>query len=109
MAEYTVLTYTENGRDIFKEWFDSLRDVKAKTAIYRTLLKLENGNLGDNHYCRDGVWEIRINISAGYRIYYSMVGKVILLLLCAGTKRTQNKDIDKAVNYLNEFNRRNKK
>ena len=109
MSEYTVLTYTENGRDIFKEWFDSLRDVKAKTAIYRTLLKLENGNLGDNHYCRDGVWEIRINISAGYRIYYSMVGKVILLLLCAGTKRTQNKDIDKAVNYLNEFNRRNKK
>ena len=108
MNKYTVVHYTENGRDIFQEWFDDLRDDKGQKAIDRVVVRLEHDNFGDNRYCRDGVWELKINVSAGYRVYYSMVGEVVILLLCAGSKRTQQRDIDKAVECLKEFKRRNK-
>ncbi len=103
MSEYKVVHYTENGRKILKEWADSLKDKKGKIAIYRVIDRLEQGNLGNNHYCRDGVWEIVINYGAGYRVYYAIVGNIVVLLLCAGTKRTQQKDIDKAVEYLKKY------
>lgn len=103
MQEYKVVHYTEDGRDILKEWLHSLRDIKGKDAIVRTINKLYLGNFGDNHFCRDGVWELRINVSAGYRVYYSIAGREIILLLCGGSKRTQQKDINKAVEYLKKY------
>ena len=81
----------------------TLKDMRAKNAIYRVIDRIEQGNLGNNHYCRDGVWEIVINYGPGYRIYYAIVGDVVLLLLCAGTKRTQQRDIDKAIEYLEKY------
>ena len=100
---YRVIHYIENGRDVFQEWLDSLRDLKGRAAIVRTEAKLLEGNLGDNHYCCDGVWELRINVSSGYRVYYSIVGDVVILLLCAGSKRTQQRDIGRAVDYLKKY------
>ena len=108
MSEYTVLTYTENGRDIFGDWFAELRDLKGKDEIRRTLRKISQGNLGNTRYCREGVWEIKIDVSAGYRVYYSQSGKKIILLLCGGSKRTQKSDIDRAVNYLKKFKEEHK-
>ena len=70
MSEYTIVHYTENGRDIFQEWLDELRDVNGRDAINRTLRKVERGNLGDHKPCRDGVWELRIHVGAGYRVYF---------------------------------------
>lgn len=107
MKKYEVVHYTENGRNILKEWTDSLKDKNGKIAIYRAIDRVKEGNLGKNHYCRDGVWEIVINSGPGYRIYYAIVGNVVVLLLCAGTKRTQQKDIDKAVKYLEDFKEKN--
>lgn len=101
--QYTVVHYTENGKDIFQEWLDKLRDLKGRNAILKTVDRVEQGNLGDHHFCRDGVWELRINISAGYRVYYSISGKEIILLLCGGSKRTQQNDISKAVEFLKKF------
>ena len=108
MQSYTVVTYTENGRDIFGEWLDDLRDIKGRDAINRTLRKISQGNLGDNHYCREGVWELRINVSAGYRVYYSISGKTVILLLCGGSKRTQQGDIDRAVKYWKKYKEEHK-
>ena len=108
MNKYTVVHYTANGRMILKEWADSLKDKKGKAAIYRVINRVEQGNLGNNHYCRDGVWEIVIDYGPGYRVYYSIIGNVVVLLLCAGTKRTQQKDIDKAVEYFKDFREKNK-
>ena len=51
-------------------------------------------------FCRDGVWELIIDHGPGYRVYYSMIGGVVVLLLCAGSKSTQNRDISRAVKYL---------
>ncbi|MDD9330921.1 MAG: type II toxin-antitoxin system RelE/ParE family toxin, partial [Bartonella sp.] len=45
---------------------------------------------------RDGVYELRINIGPGYRVYYAQSGKTVLLLLCGGSKKTQDTDITRA-------------
>lgn len=97
--EYTVIHYIENGKDIFQEWLEDLQDIRGYNAVRKAIDRVE-GNLANNRYCRDGVWELKINVSTGYRVYYSIFGKQIILLLCGGSKCTQQKDIDKAVEYL---------
>lgn len=63
---------TPDGRDIYLEWQRGLRDTKARVAIDRRINRVELGNFGDHKFCRDGVWELRIDIGAGYRVYYAM-------------------------------------
>jgi probable addiction module antidote protein len=53
--------------------------------------RIEQGNFGDHKFCRDGVWELRIDVGAGYRVYYAMAGQRVVLLLCGGDKRTQER------------------
>lgn len=100
---YEVIHYEENGRDIYQEWLDSLRDLSGRDAVSRAAGRLYAGNFGKHHYCRDGVWELVIDTGPGYRVYYSRVGMVIILLLCGGTKRGQNRDIDRAAEYLRRY------
>ena len=102
-TQYEIVHYRENGRDIFGEWLNGLRDKRAQSAIYRHLDRVEEGNFGEHRPCRSGVWELVINYGAGYRIYYSMIGKTVVLLLCAGDKSTQQRDINKAVEYLKKY------
>ena len=101
--QYEIVHYRENGRDIFDHWIKSLKDKRAQSAIYRRLDRVEEGNLGEHRPCRSGVWELVIDYGAGYRVYYSMAGKTIILLLCAGDKSSQQRDIDKAVEYLSRY------
>ena len=108
IQNYKIVHYTKDGRDIFQEWLDSLKYLKAQTAIGRTVKRIEKGNFGKNHFCRDGVWELIIDTGPGYRVYYSVIDNIVVLLLCAGSKRTQQKDIDSAVHYLKNFKEENK-
>ena len=78
------------------DWRRQLRDTKTKIAIDRRINRMELGNFGDHRFCRDGVWELRLDHGPGYRIYYAVAGTRIVLLLCAGDKRSQSADIDKA-------------
>ena len=88
-----------NGRDLFIDWLGKLRDTKAKVAIIRRVNRLELDNFGDHKYLRDGVWELRVDVGPGYRVYYAKAGKSIILLLCGGDKGTQTADIEKACTY----------
>ena len=45
------------------------------------------------------MWELKIDVGPGYRVYYAKEGEAVILLLCAGSKRTQQKDIERAVEY----------
>ena len=90
---------TPDGRDLIDEWLRQLRDVQGKAAIIRRLNRLEQGNFGDFKPLRDGVHELRIDVGPGYRVYYARAGKIVMLLLCGGTKRTQDADIDRACGY----------
>ena len=101
--QYSLEHYEENGRDIFDDWLKSLRDKRAAVAIARAVHRIELGNFGEHKPCRSGVWELVIDYGAGYRVYYSIVGHKVVLLLCGGDKRTQQKDIDRAIEYLKSY------
>jgi len=83
-----------------------MRDAQAKVAIIRRLNRLEQGNFGDFKPLRDGVHELRVDVGPGYRVYYARAGKVVMLLLCGGNKRTQNTDIDRACEYWRDWQNR---
>ena len=97
---------TDRGKDVFEDWLDSVRDLRAQAAILARLDRLELGLFGDTKAVSDGVSELRVNIGAGYRVYYARRGKMILLLLCGGDKSSQNADIKRAIKYLHEFDQR---
>jgi putative addiction module killer protein len=104
---YMVESYVDaNGNSVFDAWLDQLSDQQALSRITSRIDRLTRGILGDCKPLQDGVWELRIDYGPGYRIYYSMVGKTVVLLLCGGDKRKQNADIERAVNYLKDYKRR---
>ena len=64
---------------------------------------MEHGNLGDAKTLGNGISEMRIDIGAGYRIYFTVKEKVIVILLAGGTKSSQQSDIKKAIELAKEF------
>lgn len=67
------------------------------------------GNFGDCKSLGDEIAELRIHYGPGIRIYYSKIGNKVVLLLFGGDKGSQSKDIDKAKEYLREYQSREKK
>jgi len=108
MCAYKIEHYlTASGRqDVYLDWLQRLRDHQAKVAVVRRVARLEHGNFGDHKFCRDGVWELRIDVGSGYRVYYALSDRKIVLLLCGGDKRTQDADITRAVAYWQDWQQR---
>ena len=96
-----VLTYFEDdsGYSPFVEWLGNLADRKGVSIIRTRIDRLRFGLFGDSKYLSDGVSELRIQYGPGYRIYYTQSEGRIVVLLCAGDKSTQRKDIKTAVSY----------
>jgi putative addiction module killer protein len=95
---YAVRHYvTPDEKDVFLDWLKRLRDTTAKVQIIKRINRIELGNFGDHKFCRDGVSELRIDVGAGYRVYYALAGREVVLLLSGGDKRTQAADIERAV------------
>lgn len=105
---YQVTDYlTADGHDPFKEWLASLTDRQARARVVVRVQRMAAGNFGDCKPITEGVWELRIDHGPGYRVYYARSGKKLLLLLIGGDKRKQQADIDAAVMYWKDWNRRN--
>lgn len=81
----------------FADWIDSLTDLRAQARIQTRIDRLMNGNPGDVKPVGEGVSELRIDYGPGYRIYYCLQGEIIIILLAGGTKSTQTKDIQTAL------------
>lgn len=97
---YEIRHYmTQCQNDLFMEWRHQHRDTKARIAVDRRINRMELGNFGDHRCCRDGVWELRIDVGPGYRVYYAIAGTRVVLLLCGGDKRTQDADISRACEH----------
>jgi len=97
---------TPEGKDLIQEWLRNLRDAKARIAIDRRINRMELENFGDHKFCRDGVWELRVDVGPGYRVYYAVSGVQIVVLLLGGDKRTQSADIDRACECWADWQRR---
>jgi putative addiction module killer protein len=61
------------------------------------------GNLGLSRSLGSMIYELKIDIGPGYRVYFAKVGRNIILLLCAGDKQSQQRDITRAKKYFQEF------
>ena len=89
--------------ELFEKWHECVKDQKAKIAIARRIERAEHGNLGDAKTVGNGISEMRIDTGAGYRVYFTMRQKVIVILLAGGIKSTQQSDIKKAMELAKEF------
>lgn len=92
----------DNGDCPFISWLESL-DTAIRHRIQSRLARVAIGNLGEYKILGDGISELKFKFGSGYRIYYSELDDVIVLLLCAGDKKTQSKDIKLAKEYLNDY------
>lgn len=94
---------TREGINPFRYWFETLVDPSAQGTIMTRLGRLRLGNLGDFKSLENGVYELRIHMGPGYRIYFGRVldGKALILL--GGSRRSQDKDIKRARIYLGDF------
>ena len=97
-----------NGHEPFARWILSIRDTRARQRIQARLTSVRTSNLGDHRFVGDGVWELRLDVGPGYRIYYGEVDNTVFLLLCGGDKSSQRRDIDRAKNYWKEYKERYK-
>ena len=97
---------TSRGVDPFQVWLDGLRDLKGRIAILRRVDRMAAANFGDQKFISNGVWELRIDIGPGYRVYFGQQAKTFVLLLCGGTKRSQASDIRQALKYWDDYQRR---
>jgi len=94
------------GIDIFDEWLSALADRRAQAKIASRINRLAAGNFGDCKPLRQEVCELRVDGGPGYRICYAIIGKVCVLLLSGGDKRKQPADIDRAIEYFDDYKAR---
>ena len=116
LAKYSLLSdnqpmeirhyLTASGRDPYQEWLDKLKDLTGRIAIQRRVDRVAEGNFGDHKPLQEGVYELRIDMGPGYRVYYALEGATIVLLLCGGIKRTQAADIKRVSRYWHDYQRR---
>ena len=99
---------TQEGKDPFKVWIASLADRVARARLLARVQRLAAGNFGDCKPLEGGVWELRIDHGPGYRVYYARAGGHLILLLIGGDKRRQQMDIATALDYWQDWQRRNK-
>ena len=89
--------------DEYAEWFKSLRDRQARARVNTRIRRLSLGNTGDVQPVGEGVSELRIDYGPGYRVYFVQRGETLVVLLAGGDKRTQNRDIRKALELAREL------
>lgn len=98
-----------NGNKPYSRWLNKLQKKNMPVAL-RIIHRLEvlerKGHYGDYKHLQDGVFELRYNFGAGYRLYFAEDGDTIVVLLCAGDKSTQSRDISKALDYWADYQKR---
>lgn len=82
--------------DVFSAWMRGLRDAQGRAVIGRRIERMAAGNFGDHKAVGGGVSELRVPFGPGYRVYYTVRGRELVVLLCGGDKGSQRKDIARA-------------
>jgi len=95
---YNSLVIEIRETETYANWFARLRDRQARARIDVRIRRLSLGNPGDVRPVGEGVSELRIDYGPGYRIYFVQRGSTVVILLAGGDKRTQDQDIQTALN-----------
>ncbi|HBM0950138.1 type II toxin-antitoxin system RelE/ParE family toxin [Enterobacter kobei] len=103
--DYVVERYrTRDGKVPFEEWVAKMKR-KDPDVVFRILVRVNRAikrNFGDYRYLREGIWEMRIDSGPGYRIYFAVENRQVLLLLVGGGKKSQKADIQLAIDFWND-------
>ncbi len=83
--------------EIFAKWLDGLSDIQTRSRILARIERLADGNPGDVKPVGEGISELRIDYGPGYRVYYLLRRRELVILLAGGDKRTQARDIKTAI------------
>lgn len=83
--------------DEYQSWFTALPDKLVKARIEARITRLIAGNAGDVEPVGEGVSELRLHFGSGWRVYYTVRNGKLIILLAGGSKKTQHKDIELAL------------
>jgi putative addiction module killer protein len=95
--------YTVQQTQEFQDWLDDLRDLRAQLRIVARLRQAEAGNLGDWKSVSGALAEMRVDVGAGYRLYFTRRAGVLIVMLAGGNKASQKRDIARALRMLSEL------
>ncbi|MBK5530413.1 type II toxin-antitoxin system RelE/ParE family toxin [Pseudomonas sp. NPDC087598] len=96
------MNYLIRQTAVFQAWHQSVRDLRARVAIARRIDRASNGNLGDVKSVGDGVSEMRVDVGAGFRVYFTIRDGAVIVLLAGGDKSSQSADIRRAQKMAKE-------
>lgn len=96
---------TVDGKVPYSKWLSELDDVAA-ARVSAYVDRMKAGNFGDSEPVGRGVSELKIHVGSGYRVYYIQDGRIVVVLLCAGDKRSQKADIRTALGYARDYRSR---
>ena len=106
MKEIRFYQHTNNKIPVV-EWLKSL-DKPFRVRVQDRLTRIEQDhNFGDFKKLGNEISELRFNFGSGYRIYYTEVDNIVILLLNAGGKKLQSNDILKTKEYLKIWRQNN--
>lgn len=97
------MNYSVRQTEEFAAWLKGLRNAQAQAAIVRRLDRAAHGNLGDVRSLREGLSEMRVDMSQGYRLYFVTRSRWSIVLVCGGDKKTQQADIKRALQLVQEY------
>ena len=100
---YSYCMFTIRQTEEFVAWLDELKDKRAQVRIAARLRHAEAGNLGDWQPIEGEVAEMRVHYGPGYRLYFVRRGRVIVIVLNAGDKSSQKRDIRRALKLASEL------
>lgn len=95
-----------NGHQPFRDWLNGLNNKPDRDRIKKIVEQMQAGNLGDSKPVSGGFHERKINFGPGYRVYFYIQGKS-LLLLGGGDKSSQVRDIERIGRYLLLYKQQN--
>lgn len=87
----------------FLDWLNGMKDQNARAEVLTVLDRMTRGAFGKAKSLKGGLYEMKIDVGAGYRVYYTQRGLTVYVLLLGGDKRTQDKDIKRAREMMKEL------
>ena len=97
-----MLTFIETAP--FARWMLALKDTQGRARIVAHIQKVRlTGNFGDSKSVGGHVSELRFVFGPGYCVYFTRCGNEIVILLGAGGKDSQSRDIAAAQTLAKEF------
>lgn len=96
--------YHVKQTDTYNKWLHKVKDRQAVIAILSRVARIaEDGNFGNYKMLGGGLSELKIDVGKGYRVYYTIRDKQVVLLLAGGDKSTQQADIDAARELMKQI------